>query len=124
MVMPSAKEMEDMRGVAEETMESTCTIVQVTLTNNQGSWGESKSNRATGVSCRIGKAGGSGGREFVIGDGIAAVPADYVVTVPYDQVVEMTDEIIMDTGETYQVIGVERLHDLRTAANVFVREVE
>lgn len=107
-------ELTDARAQAEETFLSTCTINKVTITSTKGSVAKSYSERAAGVSCRIMPISAGRQPEYMVGAAEVTQKANYVLTIPWDQVIEPSDQVVTG-GETYEVLGVRDNHDFRTA---------
>lgn len=99
--MLPASEIQDMRDEAELALPDTCTIQVPTVTNTKGSTSITYANTYTDVPCRLGTRNRISQHEGELGEGVVA-RTDYVLTVPYDQVIEPTYRVVHG-GITYEV---------------------
>lgn len=119
-MLPS-DELTELRAVAEESMQDTCTIQTPTETNTKGSVETTYADTYTGVKCRIMPVGKEP-RQYVTGDKVT-VSAQYVVTVPYSQPIQAGYRVVID-GVTYEVLGTHSGHTYDTANQADVALVD
>lgn len=116
-------ELEKMRSLADDWLPDTCTIQTLTTTlGNQGGVIKSWSNTYTNVLCRLDPGGSPGGgseslqNETIVGIG------DFVLSVPYDQAIGITDRIVHQS-KTYEVVSVNDLTSYRTLRRASLKRI-
>lgn len=107
----SAKELTDMRTIADDFFPGTCTIqTKTTTTGGMGGISESYANTYTGVACRLDPGGG--GDEAVVNFALEG-KSTWMLNIPYDQAIAIEDRVV-HSGETYEVVGVVDTHSYST----------
>lgn len=102
----SAKELSDMRTIADDFFPDTCTIqTKTTSTGGMGGISESYANTYTGVACRLDPGGARvSGSEAIVNFALEG-KSTWMLNIPYDQAIAIEDRVV-HSGETYEVVGV------------------
>lgn len=99
----SAKELSDMRAVADDYFPDICTIqTKTTSTGSMGGISESYANTYTGVACRLDPGGGAS--EAIVNFALEG-RSTWMLNIPYDQAIAIEDRVVHNS-ETYEVVGV------------------
>lgn len=111
--MLSSREILDMRGALESLLPDTCHILSVTNSSDgQGGLSQTWGTVTANVSCRIdsflsrGLASMRGGGEMVVGGALSDF-SRWIVSMPYDTVVNVTDRIQMSDGGVYNIVSLD-----------------
>lgn len=123
----TAAELASIRSDVNQLMPDTCTIEQVTETQDAiGSPARSFSNRATGVACRldafssitsVGKDFISSMKNYLIQEG------QYILTLPYDTTVIESDRIVIN-GSTYEIAHIDEDKSWIVSKRLVLEKVE
>ena len=120
--MLSAAEVAAMRSVQAQALPDTCTISRKSSSSDgRGGQTVSYTPYATGVPCRLGRAGSGSGSETIDAEKVQQ-KTPWVVTFEYDQDVRNTDCIVVGT-RTFEVVNGEPHEAWTTALRVQVEEV-
>ncbi len=123
----STSELADIRTDIGDLMPDTCTIRQVTYTNDAiGAPARSFSDRATGVSCRFdpidsvtltGKEVVSAKKNYIITEGM------FMLTLPNAQTIEETDRVVHNSV-TYEVVHVDDDKSWQASVRCVLKTIE
>lgn len=108
----SAKELTDMRAVADDFLPDTCTIQTPTAaTGAMGGISESFANTYTGIACRLDPAS-TEGSERITNEALEG-RSMWVLNIPYDQDIDITYRVV-HSSVTYEVRSVWDTHSYST----------
>ena len=111
MTVISAKELTDMRAIADDYFPDTCTIqVKTESTGAMGGVSHSWANTYTSVACRLDPQG-FGGED--VANAALEGRSMFVLNIPYDQAISIEDRVVHDS-KTYDVTSVWDTHSYST----------
>lgn len=109
----SAKELSDMRTVADDFFPDTCTIqTPTTSTGSMGGSTTTYANTYTGVACRVDPLGLSPGSEALVNAALEG-QSGWWLNVPYDQDIDITYRVV-HSSVTYEIKSVVDTHSYST----------
>lgn len=108
----SAKELSDMRTVADDFFPDTCTIQTATSsTGAMGGIADSYANTYTDVTCRLDPAS-SEGSEAIVNEALEG-RSMWILNIPYDQAIAIGNRVV-HSSVTYEVRSVWDTHSYST----------
>jgi hypothetical protein len=116
----SAKELTDMRTIADDFLPDTCTIQTVTVSiDATGGISHSYGDTYTDVACRVDPADTGG--EAIVNDALEG-RSGWWLNIPYDQAIAIEDRVV-HSGVTYEVRSVRDTNSYSTIRRAMLERV-